>query len=359
MANPVDWELARRVARRVAGEETLSRSYLGDTLEVDFARFTPEAEELVSIETGLVSADGPARARVIDRGGWIDANIASFRRLLSPLMGKFEEGPTGGVAAAVGGRAAALQLGSVLGWMSRRVLGQYDLLMVEDENPEDQDLVYYVGPNIMAIEKRFSFPPHEFRLWLALHELTHRAQFTGVPWLRPRFLGLIDELMGDLEPDPDQMKRGIKQFVELKKAGGDPLAEGGLAMIFASDRQRELLDQVGGMMSLLEGHGDTTMSRAGRDRVSQSDHFHRVLHARRQNSKGMTRLMQKFIGLEAKLAQYKLGEDFIEELEADRGPRGIDRIWESVEHLPTMEEIKAPASWLARVSATEAAVETS
>ncbi|MFT5530847.1 MAG: coenzyme F420 biosynthesis associated uncharacterized protein [Candidatus Poriferisodalaceae bacterium] len=355
MANPIDWELARRVARKVAGEEALSQSYLGSTLETDFARFTPEAEELVSIETGLVSADGPARARVIDRGGWIDANIASFRRLMSPLMGKLEEGPQNGLAASITGRAAALQLGSVLGWMSRRVLGQYDLLMVEDENPEDQDLVYYVGPNIMAIEKRFSFPPHEFRLWLALHELTHRAQFTGVPWLRPRFLGLVEELMGDLEPDPDQMKRGVKQFVELKKSGADPLADGGFAMLFASERQRELLDQVGGMMSLLEGHGDTTMSRAGRDRVTQCDHFHRVLHDRRQNSKGMTRLMQKVIGLEAKLAQYKLGEDFIEDLEADRGPRGVDRIWESVDNLPTMDEIKNPESWLTRVPAVEAA----
>ena len=79
----------------------------------------------------------------------------------------------------------------VLGWMSGRVLGQYDLLVIEEEDPGDQDLVYYVGPNVLALEKQFAFPPEQFRLWLALHEVTHRAQFTGVPWMREHFLGLV------------------------------------------------------------------------------------------------------------------------------------------------------------------------
>jgi coenzyme F420 biosynthesis associated uncharacterized protein len=348
---PVDWDLARRIARRVSGDDPLARSYLGGSLHSDFARFTPEAEELVGLETGLVSAHGAARSRVIDRAGWIDANIASFRRLLSPVMGKLGDGESVGRLGSVAGRVAAVELGSVLGWMSRRVLGQYDLLLAEDDNPEDQDIVYYVGPNILAIEKRFSFPPGEFRLWLALHELTHRAQFTGVPWLRPRFLSLVDQLLNDIEPDPDRIKQGLRDFVEKKKAGEDPLADGGLAMLFATPQQRILLDKVGGMMSLLEGHGDVTMSRAGRHRVSHAAHFHKVLHDRRQNTKGAARLMQKLIGIEAKLAQYRLGEEFIAELEGERGPRGIDSVWSDEQHLPTMAEIRNPQSWLERVPA--------
>ena len=94
-----------------------------------------------------------------------------------------------GPLAPVAQKVAGAEVGALLGWMSTRVLGQYDLLVVEDESPEDQDIVYYVGPNVLALEKRFAFPPREFRLWLALHEVTHRAQFTGIPWLRTHYLG--------------------------------------------------------------------------------------------------------------------------------------------------------------------------
>ena len=90
-------------------------------------------------------------------------------------------------------------MGAVLGWMSTRVLGQYDLLVLEDEDPDDQDIVYYVGPNIASLERRFEFPEREFRLWVALHEVTHRTQFTGVPWLRPHFLGLVTSLVDDAD----------------------------------------------------------------------------------------------------------------------------------------------------------------
>ena len=134
---PVDWELAKRIASRVAGEEPLSRSYLGDSLHRDFSEFTPLAEELVGAETGLTSSEGSARAQVIDREGWIDANIRSFRRLLRPVLTESSDSdPTSGIARKI----AAAELGAALGWMSRRVLGQYDLLLAEDEDRDEQDL---------------------------------------------------------------------------------------------------------------------------------------------------------------------------------------------------------------------------
>ena len=107
--------------------------------------------------------------------------------------------------APIGRHIAGAEVGALLGWMSTRVLGQYDLLVIEDENPDDQDIVYYVGPNILALEKRFAFPPREFRLWLALHEVTHRAQFTGVPWLRPYFLSLVESSAGRRRPRPQDV----------------------------------------------------------------------------------------------------------------------------------------------------------
>ena len=143
----------------------------------------------------------------------------------------------------------------------------------------------------------------------------------------------------------------MKSFIEEKKAGRDPIADGGLATIFATETQRGLIDQVGGMMSLVEGHGDVTMTRAGIGHVDHAERFHRVLHDRRNSAKGLAKLMQKLIGIDAKLAQYQLGEDFIAHIEAQRGLRAVDRIWEDQRHLPSMEEIRDPDSWLERVPA--------
>ena len=298
-------------------------------------------------ETGLRSAAGAARARVVDRPAWVRANLASYRRLLRPVLDKLEErmvGPT----AALGGKIAGAELGGLLGWMSTRVLGQYDLLVLEDEDPEDQDLVYYVGPNILALEKRHSFPPDEFRLWVALHEVTHRTQFTGIPWLRGYFLELVGSLVQSAEPDPARVFSAVGRLAESLRTGVNPL-DGGLATLFASPEQREVMDRVGGLMSLLEGHGDVTMDRAAADQIPSQARFARVLRARRAEMSAGARLLQRLIGLEAKLAQYEQGERFIEAVEAAGGPRVLDRAFEQPGNLPSLAEIRDPAAWLARV----------
>ena len=110
-------------------------------------------------------------------------------------------------------------MGLLLGFLSSRVLGQYDLLILEDEQPDDQDLVYYVGPNVIALEKRYGFPPSEFRLWLALHEVTHRMQFTGVPWLRDHFLGLVHQALADVDPDPKRFLLALQRVAEALRQG--------------------------------------------------------------------------------------------------------------------------------------------
>ena len=234
MAGPVDWQLAQRVARRVAGDEPFAASYHYRGLGPDFEEATAKAEELVEACTGLRSLAGPARARVTDRHGWIDANLASFQRLLRPVIEKFADRMARGPFGTMAGRAAGAEMGMLLGWMSGRVLGQYDLLVIEEEAPQDQDLVYYVGPNILNIEKRFAFPPAEFRLWIAIHEVTHRAQFTGVPWLREHFLSLVDQLLDAVDPDPARLFDALGRTVDAARRGESPLAEGGLAALFAT-----------------------------------------------------------------------------------------------------------------------------
>ncbi len=354
---PIDWELAERIAIRVAGREPFAESYHYASLEPDFDELTAEAEELVAQETGLRSLAGPARARVTDRAGWVQANIASFQRLLRPLTDRLDrmlqprDGTTGlpNAFGALTRRATGAELGALLGWMSTRVLGQYDMLIVEEEGPHDQDLVYYVGPNVLALEKRFAFPPREFRLWLALHEVTHRVQFTGIPWLRPYFLSLVDKTLDAVDPDPKRFLYALRRLLDGVRGGQNPLDDGGLLALLATPEQQEVLQQVSGLMSLLEGHGDVTMDRAGADRIPNAARFSRVLRQRRHNLSPAARVLQRLVGLEAKMNQYEQGERFIAAVEVVGGPSLLLRAFDGPESLPTLAEIRAPDRWIERV----------
>ena len=349
MSDPVSWDLAEKVAVRVAGHEPLEDSYHYATLQADFDELTAQAEELVAAETGLRSLAGPARARVTDRPGWVRANLASFQRLLRPLTERIGPRLAESPIAPVGRAVTGAQVGMLLGWMSTRVLGQYDLLLIEDDHPEDQDIVYYVGPNVLSLEKRFGFPPREFRLWLALHEVTHRAQFTGVPWMREHFKGLVEGSLGAVDPDPKRFLAALRRAVDEIRAGRNPLDEGGIVALLAGDEQRLVLQQVQGLMSLLEGHGDVTMDRAGAGHLPSAERFSRVLRERRQAVRGAAAVVQKVVGLEAKMRQYEQGERFIEAVEAEGGPALLMRAFEGPELLPTLDEIRTPERWVARI----------
>ncbi|MEZ5371324.1 MAG: zinc-dependent metalloprotease [Microthrixaceae bacterium] len=358
MTEAVDWALASKVAQRVSGSDPLAESYRSGTLAADIAEFTPLAQELVEAETGWPSASGAARARVVDRAGWVQANVGSFQRLLAPLLERMSE-TMSGPSAYVAPKIAAAEMGVILGWMSRRVLGQYDLLVTEpgaghlDEpsvvgDPDDQDLVYLVGPNLLALERKFGFPPREFRLWVCVHELTHRAQFTGVDWLRPYFLAQVQELLGAAEPDPTRLLTALGRLAEAIRTGVNPLDEGGLSALFAGPEQRAAMDRLAGLMSLLEGHGDIVMNRAAGDLIPSSERFHEVLSARR-NSGGPASVIQKLMGLEAKMRQYEEGERFIEAVEAAHGKAGLDRAFESPDSVPTLSDIRDVDAWMSRV----------
>ncbi len=351
-SGPVDWELAERVAVRASGREPFAESYLSHSLQRDFDEATAEAEELVAQTTGLQSLSGPARAPVTDRGQWVHAHVNSFQRLLRPITEKLGDRIGSNVTSGITRKVGGVEVGLLLGWMSARVLGQYDMLVIDDpdESPDDQDVVYYVGPNVLALEKRFAFPPKEFRLWLALHEVTHRAQFTGVPWLREHYLGLVQQTLDSLDPDPKRFLDALVKVVGDLRSGKRPLDDGGLVTLFASPEQRAVLDRVGGLLSLLEGHGDITMDRAGADRIPSAHRFARVLRERRATASPATKLLQRLIGLEAKINQYAQGERFIEEVELlGGGPVALEPVWRGPSWLPTLAEIRDPEEWLDRV----------
>ena len=350
VTDPVDWSMAVRVASKLAGTDEFATSYHAHSLQPDFDELTAEAELLVEQATGLRSLAGPARARVATRHDWVAANVASFQRLFKPMTERLGEKLNGPLAPAARAFAGA-EVGALLGWMSKRVLGQYDLLVSPHERPEDQDIVYYVGANVLALEKRFAFPPREFRLWLALHEVTHRAQFTGVPWMRDHYVGLVETTLAAADPDPKRFLEAIKRATAEVRAGKNPLEDGGIVALLANPEQRIALDSIGGLMSLLEGHGDVTMDRAGGDRVPSAGRFSRVLNQRRQESKGFNKAVRELLGLEAKMRQYEQGEAFIAFVERERSPAFLDAVWEGVERLPSLGEIRNPASWIMRMDA--------
>ncbi len=350
-SSPVDWGLARQVARRVARR----KSSPADTIDpVQIAPMALVAEERIGAMTGLRSASGPATIQVIDRDEWIDANIASFQRLLAPLFQKWAERAKGTRKAATAAtrRITAVELGALLGWMSTRVLGQYDMLLGESDSDgaaAAPDAVYLVGPNIVGLERRFGFAPEEFRLWVTTHELTHRAQFTGVPWMRGHFLDLVQQSLTLADPDPAALGRALRDAMRDRAELRRRMADGGLVAVVATPEQREALARIGGMMSLLEGHGDVTMDRAVADLAPSAARFSGVLRARRERANPLARLVLKLSGLEAKFNQYLAGERFIAAIEAAAGPRAVDVCWRDPQNLPTLDEVRVPQRWLERL----------
>ncbi len=359
----VAWDVAERVAGWVGSRSHLPVPYRPDLLQADFEELTAQAEELVAESTGLRSSSGAARARVTDRAGWVHANISSFQRLVGPHLDRLD--PTrmattnkvterlAGPLASAGRVATGTQMGLVLGWLSTRVLGQYDLLLTE-EAVEDQDLVYFVGPNVVALEQLHGFEPREFRLWLALHEVTHRCQFTAIPWMRDYFVSLVEEGIGSLEPDPSRFAEALKRLTEEIRAGRNPLRDNGALGLVATPEQLEGLHRIQALMSLLEGHGDVTMDRAGAAAIPSAARFSEVLRQRRKQARGPARLLQQLIGLESKLRQYEEGERFIAAVEGSGGPELLDRVWRGPEWLPTLVEIRNPSAWISRVGTSPA-----
>src|SRR5882672_12904602 len=351
---PVDWGLAERVARRIAGREPIATSYLGVSLQRDFEDVTVQAEAAVTELTGL-RPPSPAVATVLDRGGWVGANVGSMRRLLVPFSEKVGARMAASPVAPVGRRIAGAELGFLLGYVAQRVLGQYDLLVPEDSSLAiSEDAVYYVGPNVLGLEKRFAFRPRDFRLWIAIHEVTHRAQFVGVPWMREYFLSLVQQVFELVDPDPRTLARALSNAVDAIKRGQNPLDEGGLVSLIASPEQRGVLGQVQALMSLLEGHGNVVMTDLGARHVAGDERMARVLHQRRQVG-GLVQQVHKFLGLEQKMRQYEVGERFVRGVVDLGGPRAIDHAWVAPENLPQLAELDDPVAWLTRVDRMPAA----
>lgn len=319
-AGGLDWTLAERVAQRVAAR--LPAASPAPTT-ADVLPLVADAARRVGAETRLVPTTD-ADVRVVDRAEWVATSIAGFRQLLGPAIERMAS-HTPARTRRTFGRLGAVELGALTGWMSGRVLGQYDVLVAGDRGEADN--VYLVGPNIAALEQRFGFDPEQFRTWVVLHELTHRAQFRGVPWMRDHYLGLVQEVLDGVETDPRRLLATMREVAADRAAARQRVRDGGAAALFMPPAQRAAMDRIGGLMSLLEGHGDVVMDRAGADVLPDAPRFSRVLRERRRQQNPAARVLQRLLGFEAKLNQYRAGEEFVAAVEAAAGPRVIDTCW--------------------------------
>ena len=196
--------------------------------------------------------------KVVTRVEWAEANISAFGRLLAPAEKKL----AGGKGGKIGSRVLAAEVGALVGVLSKRVLGQYELVVPSGDDPNG-DTVMFAGANVLHMERQHEFRPEEFRFWVALHECTHRLQFTGVPWMRDYFLSLVADLVDAAEPEPGRMQRLKDEMREASREGRPIMGESGLMGMFATPDQRRLIERVQALMALLEGHGHVIMDRIG------------------------------------------------------------------------------------------------
>jgi coenzyme F420 biosynthesis associated uncharacterized protein len=338
-----------RLAGRIAGTYPLAETYHRSAVEADMTRLTEQVSHLVPEATGL-DLPGDPTTIVIGREEWIERNVASFSHLMKPLQRQLTEkmeasGPGGKGVATFANRMVQAEMTAVLGVIARRVLGQYELVL---PTGEDADVVAFVGPNIMQLERAHQFRPEEFRFWVTLHEMTHRAQFQGVPWLREYFMSLVTELVEQSRPEPGRMNRIIDEVTRRRGAGTPIIDERGLLGLFASSEQTVVIDKVQALMSLLEGHGHVVMDRLGQQHLRTQGRMSNVLKARRKDKR--TAAFFRLTGMEMKMNQYRMGERFIEVVEREAGWDSVGLAFRGAGSLPTLEEIESPERWLRRVA---------
>jgi coenzyme F420 biosynthesis associated uncharacterized protein len=360
----VDWNLAVATATRlVRPGPDVSRDE-ARAVVAELRRHAKASEEHVRGFTRMGTEgvhDTPVL--VVDRPGWVRANVAGFREILKPLLEKMQERrgntPGGAVLGAVGGKVTGVELGMLLSFLSSRVLGQYETFApATRELPAGENgggRLLLVAPNIVHVERELDVQPHDFRLWVCLHEETHRTQFTAVPWLRDHLEGEIQSFLGETEVDPMTVLERIREAAQ-SLAGGRPEGEedddGGrsLVEIVQTPAQREILGRLTAVMSLLEGHADFVMDGVGPAVVPSVAEIREKFQQRR--AKGASRLdmaLRKLLGLDAKLRQYRDGERFVRAVVDQVGMDGFNRVWTSPNTLPTKTEIAKPADWVARV----------
>jgi coenzyme F420 biosynthesis associated uncharacterized protein len=341
----VDWEFAKAAgARLVAPGPKVSAAEAAQVVS-DVRSAALRAQQPVA-ETARLHAPGDAPGPlVVDRATWISLNADSMSALMDPVFGKLVDGQRSAPSATmrnIGGKMTGGEAGALLAFMATKVLGQYDLA------PGGTPALMLVAPNLVQVERELGVDPADFRLWVCMHEETHRVQFTAVPWLRDHMVERVRALATDLVPDPESLQetdsRVSRQLPDALRSGG-----AGLTDLVTSPEQRAELAKVTAIMSLLEGHADVVMDEVGPQVIPSVAHIRSKFNDRRKGVGAFDRMLRRLLGLEAKMRQYRDGAVFVRSVVDEVGIDGFNRIWDSPETLPLPTEIETPSAWVARV----------
>lgn len=341
----VDWKAAADLGTRMVppGPE-VTPAYARSAVE-ELTQLAADAVAPVREATALVADGTQHRTEVVDRPEWIRSNVAGLEQILGPLEVRLSERQGPGPLAAVTGKLAAAEVGTALSWVATKVLGQYEAI-----TPAGQPgRLLLVAPNIVATERQLDLPPRDFRMWVALHEETHRVQFGAVPWLEQHFRAEVDTFLADVDTtNAEALKRlGAVLLAILRVLGG---ASGATIIDAAqSPGQREVFLRLSALMSLLEGHADYVMDAVGPEVVPDLEHIRTRFDQRRLNPSPRDGLLRRLLGMDAKLRQYTEGRRFVSEVVAAVGMSGFNRVWDSPAALPTLAEIAEPGLWVDRV----------
>ncbi len=349
----VDWtaveRLAIRRAEKAPGRLTpLELRAAEGAYREAMALVVPRLAEALGAELpGVVD-----RASVVDRAGWIQANVGTFRSLISRLETDLLDQvvPVGGgftrATMALANRwVTSQQLGFLLGFMGTRVLGQYDLAILSAE-AEDGRLLF-VEENIRGTAHAIGVPVAPFRTWIALHETTHAFEFEAHPWLRPYLAERLERQLSLFSGSAASMGRDAIRAIGRAlrgEGGGEHWMEA-----LMGEEQRRLFRETQAVMSLLEGFSDYVMDEVGRGLVPDVERISARFHERRQHRTGFERAILRLTGMDLKMEQYERGEKFVRAVAEARGRAALAHIWDGPESLPTAAEIGAPEAWATRV----------
>jgi coenzyme F420 biosynthesis associated uncharacterized protein len=348
----IDWEQARTIAINMNRGQALT---LTERDQLD-TYYRDLGQRCVPIVSAYTKSDLPRtldQTFAFDRVDWINANIDGFRAMFAPLE---ELNPNKGgkqtVAAALWGglnqKMLSAELGFLLGYLARRVLGQYDLALLGRE-PVSEGKLYYVEPNIRSVEQSLGLPAEEFRMWLALHETTHAFEFEAHPWVREHFNHLLEQYFEFLREDVGYLKQGMRGVRTLiDRARENRQGNANWIEAIMTPEQRALFHEMQALMCMVEGYSNHVMNAVGRDLLPSFDLISKKFEQRQQQRNTAARIFARLTGLDMKLEQYRLGEAFIDHVVRARGHDVARRIWDGPEFLPRMEELRAPDMWLAR-----------
>jgi coenzyme F420 biosynthesis associated uncharacterized protein len=344
----IDWSLAQRIGEMVAGSPPH-----GGVRAEDVTPLASDYAQRISAYTGLaLSGDLPV-VETVDRPRWIAANLRTMRPLLDPLTERMAPGtgPLSGAMRTASGALVGAQIGALTGMLSQRVLGQYDIALLE---PEVVPRLLLVAPNLAQVAGSLAVDRHELVKWVTIHEITHAVQFTGASWLRGHLAGLIEELMKSMQIKLDGgglPKPAGLNGAEIRDQLRDLVSRarnGELLRLTIGEERWSLVERMQATMSLIEGHAEHVMDAVGADVLTSLPRLRAAMTSRRETRGLPWRILERLLGLELKLRQYEVGRRFCDAVVREGGPAALAPAWRSAEGLPTGEELETPALWLAR-----------